>query len=248
MTTRFFNFTDTKSNKFWWISWEGKSITVNYGRIGTLGSGNKKEFADEASCLKEVNKLIAEKIKKGYIEEIENDNEDGSIIPIVAKESELKPVPQYDESESETYFNEILTTSKGFFEDKIVLKMIQDLKNAGIKMEGEFTEGVSTGDDTFDIYHKIHQFERITGEKKDFLYDVLKKDQNDLFKFIFLRANDGQKRPYAMVPSSLMFFTFIKYFPEKLEEYLSLFWRTAKQTARMFKKQYNEALGIGNKK
>ena len=133
--------------------------------------------------------------------------------------------------------------AKDFFEHKLILKTIEDLKNNGIKMEGEFSE-----DDTDNMDKKIELFELITGSKEDFLFDVLKKDQGDLFKFVFHRANDGSPRPYVMVSSDLVFFTVIKYFPDELEKYLSMFWKTAKKTAKMFTKQYNEALGIVDKK
>lgn len=41
---------------------------VSYGKIGTLGSINTKEFASEELCWKEANKLIESKLKKGYRE------------------------------------------------------------------------------------------------------------------------------------------------------------------------------------
>lgn len=69
---RNFIFTDEKSNKFWTIEVADNSYTVNYGKVGTGGQTQTKDFTDEASCLKAVNKLIAEKTKKGYIEVEEN--------------------------------------------------------------------------------------------------------------------------------------------------------------------------------
>ena len=66
---RTFVYTDEKSNKFWTIEVAGNSYTVNYGRVGTAGQTQTKEFADDAACQKAADKLIAEKIKKNYIEE-----------------------------------------------------------------------------------------------------------------------------------------------------------------------------------
>jgi hypothetical protein len=191
------------------------------------------------------------------IEMEQNDSSDSKTEAEKAREAYFRDVlkvnlPQLTEDQEQkrqAYFNKILTTSKGFFENKIVLKMIQDLKNSGIKMEGEFTEGVSTGEDTFEMFHQIQNFENVTGEKTDFLYNVLEKDEKDIFKFIFFRAKDGIKIPYLMVPFDLVFFAVIKYFPDQLEKFMSMIWvKTAKQKARMFKKQYNEALGIEDKK
>jgi uncharacterized protein (TIGR02996 family) len=65
---RTFNFTDAKSHKFWNIELKGKSLTVTYGRIGTAGQTQTKSFADEAKTLKEHDKLVREKLSKGYVE------------------------------------------------------------------------------------------------------------------------------------------------------------------------------------
>ncbi|MCJ1907484.1 DUF4240 domain-containing protein [Planococcus ruber] len=54
------------SNKFWKIKVQGNMFIVSYGRIGTQGSINTKEFSSEEHCLREANKLIQSKLKKGY--------------------------------------------------------------------------------------------------------------------------------------------------------------------------------------
>jgi predicted DNA-binding WGR domain protein len=41
---------------------------VRFGRIGTAGQSQTKSFADEASAEREAEKLIGEKLKKGYKE------------------------------------------------------------------------------------------------------------------------------------------------------------------------------------
>lgn len=64
-----FIYSDEKSNKFWTIEITGNSFTVNYGKTGTDGQTQIKEFADNAACQKAAEKLIAEKTKKGYAEE-----------------------------------------------------------------------------------------------------------------------------------------------------------------------------------
>jgi uncharacterized protein (TIGR02996 family) len=65
---RTFVFTDDKSNKFWHIELSGKSFTVTFGRVGTAGQTQTKTFSDAATAKKEHDKLVAEKLKKGYVE------------------------------------------------------------------------------------------------------------------------------------------------------------------------------------
>ncbi|MEJ2880190.1 DUF6493 family protein [Pedobacter sp. GR22-6] len=59
---------DSGSDKFWQIEVADDSYTVTYGRNGTAGVSQTKKFADHAECLKTAEKLLAEKIKKGYSE------------------------------------------------------------------------------------------------------------------------------------------------------------------------------------
>ena len=68
MTTRTFELSEGTSNKFWTITLDGSTHTVNYGRIGTNGQTSTAEFASDAEALKSYNKLVAEKLKKGYVE------------------------------------------------------------------------------------------------------------------------------------------------------------------------------------
>ncbi|AVQ13070.1 Uncharacterized protein XB16_2766 [Leptospira santarosai] len=57
---------DATSNKFWNIEVSGNSFTVTYGKIGTSGQTQTKTFDNEDKCLKEAQKLLSEKLKKGY--------------------------------------------------------------------------------------------------------------------------------------------------------------------------------------
>ncbi len=67
-TTRRFEFVGGASRKFWEISVSGNSFTVRFGRIGTPGQSQTKTFADETKAKGEAAGLIAEKLKKGYVE------------------------------------------------------------------------------------------------------------------------------------------------------------------------------------
>jgi predicted DNA-binding WGR domain protein len=56
------------SNKFWEITLEDSSFTTVWGRIGTAGQSTKKSFDGPAKAKLEHDKLLAEKVKKGYRE------------------------------------------------------------------------------------------------------------------------------------------------------------------------------------
>ena len=59
-------FEEGTSSKFWRARTEGQTLYVNYGKIGSAGQTQVKDFGDAASATKEYNKLVAEKRKKGY--------------------------------------------------------------------------------------------------------------------------------------------------------------------------------------
>ena len=65
---RYFEFVEGSSSKFWEISTSDKDVTVRFGRIGTNGQTNVKTLADAAAATKHAEKLVGEKIKKGYKE------------------------------------------------------------------------------------------------------------------------------------------------------------------------------------
>lgn len=65
---RRFEFVEGSSSKFWEIQLEGASFTTRYGKIGTDGQVTMKELDSEEKALREYEKLIAEKTKKGYEE------------------------------------------------------------------------------------------------------------------------------------------------------------------------------------
>ena len=68
LAARHFEFVEGKSSKFWEISRNGCEVTVRYGRIGSTGTTNVKTLADSAAAQRHVEKLIAEKTGKGYVE------------------------------------------------------------------------------------------------------------------------------------------------------------------------------------
>jgi uncharacterized protein YjbI with pentapeptide repeats/predicted DNA-binding WGR domain protein len=68
MARREFEFQDEKSHKFWTIDLEGSGHTVHYGRFGAQGQKNTKTFDSPEMARKSYDRLIGQKLKKGYVE------------------------------------------------------------------------------------------------------------------------------------------------------------------------------------
>ena len=65
---RRFEFVGGSSAKFWEVGVSGANVTVRYGRIGTQGQSQTKSLGDAAAAERHAEKLIGEKIRKGYQE------------------------------------------------------------------------------------------------------------------------------------------------------------------------------------
>ncbi|MBX9694596.1 MAG: DUF4132 domain-containing protein [Cyanobacteria bacterium] len=65
---RRFEFEEGNSSKFWKIEQIGAAVTTWWGRIGTLGQSKTKVLASEEAAIREYEKLISEKTRKGYQE------------------------------------------------------------------------------------------------------------------------------------------------------------------------------------
>ncbi len=63
-----FRFQQGSSDKFWKIAVSGCEMTVIFGRYGTKGSTVVKVFDTPERAKREATKLIAEKVRKGYLE------------------------------------------------------------------------------------------------------------------------------------------------------------------------------------
>lgn len=70
-------FEEGTSSKFWRARVEGKTLYVNYGKIGTNGQTQVKDFGSHADAVKEYEKLIREKRKKGYADAEGGGGEEG---------------------------------------------------------------------------------------------------------------------------------------------------------------------------
>lgn len=65
---RRFELTEGTSSKFWSIALDGTSFTVQWGRIGTAGQSQTKTFPTDAKARAAHDKLVQEKLDKGYAE------------------------------------------------------------------------------------------------------------------------------------------------------------------------------------
>lgn len=61
-------FEEGTSSKFWRARVEGKTLYVNYGKIGSNGQTQVKQLGDPDAAQAEYDKLVREKRKKGYVD------------------------------------------------------------------------------------------------------------------------------------------------------------------------------------
>lgn len=67
-TKRHFEFVEGRSAKFWEVWVEGNAMHVRFGRLGSEGQTRTKTFGDAAAAQRAAQRLIAEKMAKGYTE------------------------------------------------------------------------------------------------------------------------------------------------------------------------------------
>jgi predicted DNA-binding WGR domain protein len=66
--SRYFELSDSVSNKFWEILVEGNAYTVRHGRMHSEGKKETKYFSTDEEARLAYEKLILQKTKKGYVE------------------------------------------------------------------------------------------------------------------------------------------------------------------------------------
>lgn len=71
---RHFIYQDEKSHKFWAVKQQGNELHISWGKVGTNGQSQVKSFADAVAAEKAELKLIAEKVKKGYVEQAKDNS------------------------------------------------------------------------------------------------------------------------------------------------------------------------------
>lgn len=104
---RSFEMVSGKSAKFWEITIEGDSHTVRYGKLGAKGTTKTKSFADAEKCTKDAEKMIASKVKKGYVE-IEEQASAAPAVDEAALAAELDKLDADGSSEARVVFGDWL--------------------------------------------------------------------------------------------------------------------------------------------
>ncbi|WP_346274604.1 WGR domain-containing protein [Leptospira santarosai] len=176
---KYLTFKDDKSDKFWNIEVGGNSFTVTYGKTGTVGQTQTKSFDDEEKCLKEAEKLLSEKLKKGYVEgeaqsskeppangrakeEIETRTEE--LKKLVSQSPELIPFLEqlsalpWDQYETQLFHNciEAFQYAKEEMEDEDeeLTGFVAECSNDGFREYGigcsEFYFGIGEDDESFE--------------------------------------------------------------------------------------------------
>jgi predicted DNA-binding WGR domain protein len=65
---RGFEYVGGGNEKFWEIRRDGTTVTVRFGRAGSAGQTQSKDLGSAAAAAAHVEKLVAAKVKKGYVE------------------------------------------------------------------------------------------------------------------------------------------------------------------------------------
>ena len=97
MSFREFEYADGKSFKFWKIQLQDSDVLTQYGRIGSTGQETKKNFGTPEKAQKEYDKLVKEKLGKGYFE----------------KSAAIAPAEKSDAKTSSTKTAEVEAAAKG---------------------------------------------------------------------------------------------------------------------------------------
>ena len=91
-SARRFEFVDEKSAKFWEIDVIAESVEVKFGKIGTKGQTQMKDFETAEEALKHAEKLVHEKLKNGYQEVVQGAHQNASPAPTKPAPAPVKPV------------------------------------------------------------------------------------------------------------------------------------------------------------
>jgi predicted DNA-binding WGR domain protein/very-short-patch-repair endonuclease len=67
-TVRELRFEQGNSRKFWRASLRDNELSISYGRIGSSGQTVMKQFDSPERALREMDKLVGEKLRKGYVD------------------------------------------------------------------------------------------------------------------------------------------------------------------------------------
>lgn len=130
--------------------------------------------------------------------------------------------------------------AKNLFENAILLQIIDELKAGGVKFDKyELADAEEFMDKLLD------HFREATGANDDILFDTLKNDRDDLYKYLFHLGYDHGTFGLTMVPMNLLYFTVLRHFPDRMEDFMSQFlFSKGPKEARKRVKGYNQLFGI----
>lgn len=137
-------FQDAKSNKFWNLETNDKEFTTHWGRIGTVGQSKTKKYYSAQACEREAKKLIAKKVKKGYVEAITEELITQALIEILSGIATRK-------NEREIYYRDDkfnkLATIEFVDGDSTHIIFRHYYENGNQKSEHEWVDGKQNGRD-----------------------------------------------------------------------------------------------------
>ena len=91
-SARRFEFVDDKSAKFWEVDVIAESVEVKFGKIGTNGQTQIKNFETADEALKHAKKLVHEKLKNGYQEVVQAAHQNATPASTKPAPASVKPV------------------------------------------------------------------------------------------------------------------------------------------------------------
>ena len=134
---------DSKSNKFWNLETNGKQFITSWGRIGTAGQSITRYFYSKERCESEAKKLIASKIKKGYVDAITDELITETFIMILSGVIERKNDKEFYYRDDK--FAKLATIEFIDGSNHIILRHYYE--NGQIKSEHEWIDGKPDGVD-----------------------------------------------------------------------------------------------------
>jgi len=171
-----YEFSEGSSNKFWEINLSGKSFTTTYGKIGTDGQTTIKTWKDNAEAKKEYDKLVAEKVKKGY--ELVGGGGDGAAAAPKKVAKPVKAVAQPAASNGTRHFEFSEGTSNKFWEITL----------AGNNVKTRYGKIGTTGQQTLkelgDAAAAKKEYDKLVAEKTKKGYVEGEASSNDHFEEI----------------------------------------------------------------
>lgn len=113
-SARHFEFIDDKSAKFWEVKVNVESVEVKFGKIGTNGQTQIKNFETADEALKHAEKLVHEKVKHGYEEVALAANQHASNAPMKRAPAavQAKSSPASSPQTSEQSSNKVCISGK----------------------------------------------------------------------------------------------------------------------------------------